>query len=67
MIHAEVRTKTECRVRLYDPGHAMPQGEGVMLALDMVDPEDGRHAEVYLDLDAVLAVHEGLDRWLMRR
>lgn len=43
----EVRTPGGCRVRLYDTG-IEHLGPGRLLALDMDQPGDGRHAEVHL-------------------
>jgi Holliday junction resolvasome RuvABC endonuclease subunit len=58
----DVTTKTECRVRVLHANHGEYDhlGPGVMLTLDM-GIGDGRHAEVYLDPDAIAALIMGLE------
>ena len=49
-----------------DPGpDHFDGGKGVMLNLDMKDPGDLRHSEVYLNLDSARKVRDNLD-WLIR-
>lgn len=45
-------TKTGCTVSVVHQGYEH-LGTGVMLMLDMKQPGDGRHAEVYLDSEIV--------------
>ncbi|WKW84920.1 hypothetical protein SEA_SALLYK_54 [Microbacterium phage SallyK] len=59
----QIVTKTGANVRLfggdYWPALRAEHGPGMMLMIDMPYP-DGRHAEVYLDEDAMEALEEGL-------
>lgn len=61
----DIETLTGARVRLFGgegwPGlNAEVGGRGVMLMIDMMQPGDSRHAEIFLDADAARAVCEGL-------
>ena len=54
----DFQTPGKARVRVVPaPEHL---GEGVLLALTMVSPEDPRRAEVYLDPSAMSILGEGL-------
>ena len=60
----DATTQTQCRVRVYDhPEIAANLGEGLILALTMDDPGDGRHAEVYLDPEVIEQLRVGLNAW----
>lgn len=65
---AEATTVTQCRLTLID-GHPHEDvaGPGLMLTGRMVDPRDGRYFEVFVDDEALLVLHEALDKRIMRR
>lgn len=59
-------TKTGCTVRLLRANHGEHDhlGHGLMLTLDMGQPDDRRHAEVYLDGYAAEDIYAALGLWL---
>ena len=60
-------TKTGCMIRLFGPNNyphlKAESGNGVMLMLDML-PGDGRHAEVYVDYEALGELRDAIDAWM---
>lgn len=70
MTVADITTKTGCRTRLHEvdaESLVLLHGPGLLLTLDMDEEGDRRHAEVYLDDDALVALYEALDGYVMRR